>query len=61
MFLKRSGNHVEARLADLDLKQPEKLSQWKKVEQGLIDHGWYSNDEEKGVWKEEKVCLLSKG
>ena len=57
-FLKRSAKGIEARLADLDLKQPEKLAKWKAVEQDLIKLGWYTNTESKTVWKEEKVCIL---
>lgn len=60
LFLKRSGNYVEARLADLDLKQPEKLSRWKKVEQDLTNHGWYTNSEDDVLWRQEVVCLLSR-
>ena len=59
LFLKRSGDHIDARLADLDLKQPEKLSRWKKVEQDLVHMGWYTNSEDKMGWSEEKICLLS--
>lgn len=60
LFLKRSGNTIQARFADLDLKTPEKLSRWKKVEQDLVTAGWYTNMEDKAVWKKEKVCLLAR-
>jgi inositol-pentakisphosphate 2-kinase len=60
LFLKLSGDSIDARLADLDMKQLNKLSQWKKVEQQLIDEGWYTNTEDKSFWTEERVCLLSR-
>jgi inositol-pentakisphosphate 2-kinase len=60
LFLKRSGSHIETRLADLDLKTPGKLARWKKVEQDLVTNGWYTNMEDKTVWKKEKVCLLAR-
>lgn len=60
LFLRLSGSTVEARLADLDLKLPEKLDRWKKVETDLIDHGWYTNRERKEFWKQETTCLLSR-
>jgi inositol-pentakisphosphate 2-kinase len=60
LFLRRRGDHVEARLADLDVKQPEKLERWRQVESELIGGGWYTNEEGVEVWKEEKVCLLSR-
>lgn len=59
LFLKRSGNIIEARLGDLDLKQPEKLGRWKKVESNLINQGWYTNTEHEDHWTKEKICLLS--
>lgn len=59
-FIKRSGRRVEARLGDLDLKQPERLSRWKKVEEMLITEGWYTNTETKGVWTKEQICQLSR-
>ncbi|KAK3681967.1 Inositol-pentakisphosphate 2-kinase [Vermiconidia calcicola] len=60
LFLKRSGNTIEAKLADLDFKQPEKLDRWKKVEHELINLGWYDNTEPQQIWKQETVCLLSR-
>lgn len=60
LFLKRSGGSVEARLGDLDLKQPEKLARWKQVEQSLIRDGWYANTEDRGSWAGERICLLSR-
>lgn len=60
LFLKLSGNTIEARLADLDLKQPEKIEQWRKVEMSLIDDGWYTNTEAPEHWAEERTCLLSR-
>jgi inositol-pentakisphosphate 2-kinase len=59
-FLKLSGDQIEARLADLDLKQQGKLSQWRRVEQGLIDEGWYTNSEDQSLWTKEQVCVLSR-
>ncbi|KAI7191588.1 hypothetical protein D0869_08191 [Hortaea werneckii] len=59
LFLKHGQLGVEARLSDLDLKQPEKLDKWRAVETVLIDEGWYQNREAEEVWKEEKICLLS--
>ncbi|KAF2162829.1 hypothetical protein M409DRAFT_57890 [Zasmidium cellare ATCC 36951] len=60
LFLKRSGNSIEARLGDLDLKQPEKLARWKKVESDLIGQGWYTNTEVQDHWTREKICLLAR-
>ena len=60
LFLKQNGTHAEARLADLDLKQPEKFHRWKNVEHDLINHGWYTNEEHQSEWREERVCLLSR-
>ena len=60
LFLRRKGDHVESRLADLDVKQPEKLERWRQVESELIGGGWYTNEEGDEVRKEEKVCLLSR-
>ncbi|KAI6838237.1 hypothetical protein KC340_g10278 [Hortaea werneckii] len=59
LFLKHGHRGVEARLSDLDLKQPEKLDKWRAVEEVLINEGWYQNREAEEVWREEKVCLLS--
>jgi len=59
LFVKRSGVNIEARLGDLDLKHPEKLSKWKTAEQDLIDGGWYTNTEAEGHWVRERICLLS--
>ncbi len=60
LFLRLTGDVVEARLADLDLKPPEKIDRWKKVEQGLIEQGWYANKEDSEHWREDIVCLLSR-
>ena len=60
LFLRRTGNHVEARLADLDLKTAEKLDKWAEVERGLVSEGWYENQEGQEVWAVESVCLLSR-
>lgn len=59
LFLKHGQLGVEARLSDLDLKQPEKLEKWRAVEEVLINEGWYQNREAEGVWREENICLLS--
>lgn len=60
LFLKRTGNSIEVRLGDLDLKQPEKLGRWKKVESDLIGQGWYTNTEPEDHWTRERICLLSR-
>lgn len=60
LFLKRSGSDMEAKLGDLDLKQPGKLPRWTKIEQVLVEDGWYTNEESSAEWKKEVVCLLSK-
>ena len=60
LFLRLSGDHVEGRLADMDLKWPHKLGQWKQVETDLIDGGWYTNSEESAHWNKESICLLSR-
>jgi len=60
LFVKRSGNRVEARLGDLDLKQLEKLSKWITIERRLISEGWYANVETQQVWKREDVCRLAR-
>lgn len=59
LFVKRSGKNVEARLGDLDLKLPERLPRWKKVEESLITEGWYCNTESKEFWAKEQICQLS--
>ncbi|KAI5362032.1 Putative inositol-pentakisphosphate 2-kinase [Septoria linicola] len=60
LFVKRSGNSVEGRLGDLDLKHPEKFPRWKKVEANLIAGGWYTNTENRDHLAVERVCLLSR-
>lgn len=60
LYLRRTGDAVEARLGDLDLKQPEKLMRWKRTEQLLINGGWYANKEDARVWTKEKICLLAR-
>lgn len=60
LFIRRSRDGIEARLGDLDLKRPEKLAGWRKVERSLIDEGWYTNDEDAPYLAEERVCLLSR-
>lgn len=60
LFVKRSQKGVEARLGDLDLKQPERLPRWKKVEEMLISEGWYTNTEVKAFWVKEQICQLSR-
>jgi inositol-pentakisphosphate 2-kinase len=51
---------IEARLGDLDFKQPEKLKRWKEAERQLIDEGWYVNTEAESLWCEENICRLSR-
>lgn len=55
LFLRRTGDQVEARIADLDAKGLEKIGTWKKGEQSLVDGGWYG---ESGDIVED-VCLLA--
>ncbi|KAF2213793.1 hypothetical protein CERZMDRAFT_95829 [Cercospora zeae-maydis SCOH1-5] len=60
LFVKRSGMTIDARLGDLDLKHPEKIARWKKVEENLISDGWYTNTEPQEHHVEEKICLLAR-
>lgn len=60
LFIKRSEKHVEARLGDLDLKQPQKLAKWQEMERSLINDGWYMNTEATKHWTKEATCLLSR-
>lgn len=60
LFVKRSGDDIEARLGDLDLKQPERVGKWKRVEQSLIHDGWYMNKENEQTREKENICLLSR-
>ena len=60
LFLKRSGDGIDARLADLDLKTAEKLDRWADGERKLISDGWYTNEEAKDIRKREVICLLSR-
>lgn len=60
LFVKRSSDAIEARLGDLDLKHPEKILRWKKVEANLISGGWYTNSESRDMRVEEKICLLAR-
>jgi len=60
LYVRGSDNDIEARLADLDLKQPQKLSSWRKIEQHLIEGGWYTNTESQRSWAEETLCILSR-
>jgi inositol-pentakisphosphate 2-kinase len=60
LFVRGGENGIEARLGDLDFKQPEKLCRWRDAEKQLIDEGWYVNAEAKSVWSEERICQLSR-
>lgn len=60
LFIKRSGKIIDARLGDLDLKQPEKLARWRMVESTLINDGWYMNAEHEDVWTKERICTLAR-
>lgn len=60
LFVKRSGDVIDARLGDLDLKHPEKISRWKKVEANLISGGWYTNSESPEHYHREKICMLAR-
>nr|POE68864.1 inositol-pentakisphosphate 2-kinase [Quercus suber] len=61
LFLRKSenGGEIEARLADLDLKQPEKMGRWMNLESDLVEGGWYTNVEDSSVRQEEKMCFLA--
>ncbi|KAK4623537.1 Inositol-pentakisphosphate 2-kinase [Fulvia fulva] len=61
LFIKRSDKGIEARLGDLDLKQPEKLPRWKTIESILIKNGWYTNTESSDIRICERICVLSRG
>jgi inositol-pentakisphosphate 2-kinase len=60
LFVRAGEDGIEARLGDLDFKQPEKLKRWKEVERQLIDDGWYVNTEAESMWCEETICRLSR-
>ena len=61
LFVRRSDTGVvDYRLGDLDLKQTRQRAKWERMEQSLIDGGWYTHDEESSVWAEENICLLSR-
>ena len=60
LYVRGSDNDIEARLADLDLKQPQKLSSWRQIEQNLVEGGWYTNTESQRSWAEETLCILSR-
>lgn len=60
LFVRAGEDGIEARLGDLDFKQPEKLGRWKEVERQLIDEGWYINGEAKSLRCEETICRLSR-
>ena len=55
LFLRRTGDQVEARIADLDTKGSEKVSMWMRGERELVQGGWYGDQGE----VEEGVCLLA--
>lgn len=61
LYVRRIGNAFEARLGDLDLKRPEKLSIWKSTERALIEEGWFTNTEAPQHFTREFICALSKG
>lgn len=60
LFIRGTDDGIEARLGDLDFKQPEKLGRWKDLERKLIAEGWYLNAEAEAVWREETICRLSR-
>ncbi|QIW94749.1 hypothetical protein AMS68_000267 [Peltaster fructicola] len=60
LYVRRSKGNIEARLGDLDLKQPEKLTSWRNAEKTLIDEGWYANTEASNLLKRENICFLSR-
>lgn len=53
------GSVIEARLGDLDLKLPTRLEHWRSIERGLIEGGWYLNEEDEAVHTVERICVLS--
>ncbi len=62
MQIPRSGaGEIEARLGDLDLKDPEseKASYWRHTERQLIDEGWYTGTE-KDSEAEKNDCFISR-
>ena len=40
-FPENGGDAIEARLGDLDLKNPKKMDYWRDIEESLIDEWWY--------------------
>jgi len=50
---------TEARIADLDLKSPDKAEYWKETERALIDEGWYTGTEKAEDKQPLKTCALS--
>ncbi|KAL2074016.1 hypothetical protein VTL71DRAFT_7794 [Oculimacula yallundae] len=52
------GNEIEARIGDLDVKSPDKLSYWQETEWALIKEGWYTATEKVG--RKENVCSLGR-
>jgi inositol-pentakisphosphate 2-kinase len=53
-----SGEKIEARLGDLDLKSKAKKERWRRSELELIEEGWYEG-KEKAEDRQPLVCKLS--
>jgi inositol-pentakisphosphate 2-kinase len=51
---------VMAKLGDLDLKSAEKMEYWMRVEEPLIEEGWYAGTEEEGEEREAVDCALGR-
>ncbi|KIW00553.1 uncharacterized protein PV09_07908 [Verruconis gallopava] len=64
MFVKLSADSADVRLGDLDPKSGEnenKVQQWRETENGLINNGWYTGEEDEALRKGGKVhttCFL---
>ena len=55
----QSSPVIMARLGDLDLKSPSKFGEWRKMEQQLIDEGWYTGQESPAM-VDQKQCSLQR-
>ena len=60
LLVKRTCQGIDARLVDLDLKQPQQVEKWEKVELDLRDGGWYTATENPQSHPKDDICLLSK-
>ncbi|CZT49449.1 uncharacterized protein RSE6_10300 [Rhynchosporium secalis] len=53
----KEAGEIEAKMGDLDVKSPGKLSYWQETERSLIDGGWYTNKEAGRNWM--NACSLT--